>query len=138
MTEAFKSWCIVELMGHVTLAGYVTETEIGGGKLMRIDVPQSKNMQAFTSFFGASSVYKMTPVDEHTVRALCEGQQQQPFSAWSLQQAFSDWAKAREITRQLDALPHEGTGEDPADDGEDPCDACGGVGEHDEWCPHGP
>ena len=95
MTEGtgFASWCIVELMGHVTLVGYVSETEIGGSKLLRIDVPASKGMQAFSSLFGTSAVYKMTPVDEETVTAVCERQQQQPFSSWELKQAFNDWAK---------------------------------------------
>jgi hypothetical protein len=88
----FRAWCIVELMGHVTLAGFVTETEIGGGKLMQIDVPKSKGMQPFTSFFGSSSVYKLTPVDEETVRTYCERAQQQPFQSWELKSAFNDWA----------------------------------------------
>jgi hypothetical protein len=85
---SFKSWCIVELMGHVTLAGFVRETEIGGGKLFQIEVPASNGAQAFTSFFGSSSVYKMTPVDEATVTAICSRKAQQPFTSWELQQAF--------------------------------------------------
>lgn len=91
----FAAWCIVELMGHVTLAGYVTEAELGGGKLFRIDVPPSDRMQAFTTMFGASAIYKMTPVDEATVRAVCERKQQQPFTSWELQSAFNDWAEAK-------------------------------------------
>lgn len=144
MTEAFQSWCIVELMGHVTLAGYVTETEIGGGKLMRIEVPQSKGMQAFTSFFGATSVYKMTPVDEETVQTLCKRQQQQPFQSWELKQAFNDWAAEHrealksqlrdEVRREL---THDAGEDDNLDDNDDPVGGfacCGAVGEHAEWC----
>jgi hypothetical protein len=89
-------------MGHVTLAGYVTETEVGGGKLFKIDVPASVGMQPFISLFGAASVYKMTPVDEASVTALCERQQQQPFQSWELKQAFNDWAK-----EHRDALKNE-------------------------------
>ncbi len=35
----FETWAILELMGHRRLAGFVTEQEIGGANLLRIDVP---------------------------------------------------------------------------------------------------
>jgi hypothetical protein len=88
--QRFESWCIVELMGHVTLTGFVRETEIGGGKLFQIEVPASNGAQKFTTFFGSSSVYKLTPVDRATVIAICTRKAQQPFTSWELQQAFSD------------------------------------------------
>lgn len=92
--KGFEAYCIVELMGHVTLAGFVRETEIGGGKLFQIDVPESNGAQKFTSFFGSSSVYKLTPVDEATVTTICARKAQQPFTSWELQAAFSDMIKA--------------------------------------------
>ncbi len=113
--ESFSAWCIVELMGHVTLAGFVSETEVGGGKLMKIDVPPSRGMPAFSSLFGAASIYKMTPVDEETVLALCDREQQQPFQSWSLREAFNGWAKEHrdalkekirdEVRRELEHQP---------------------------------
>lgn len=36
-------WAIVELMGHVRLAGYVTEEERFGAKLGRIDIHAKEN-----------------------------------------------------------------------------------------------
>lgn len=35
----FKEWCVVELMGHVRMAGLVTEVELFGSKQGRIDIP---------------------------------------------------------------------------------------------------
>jgi hypothetical protein len=113
--QRFESYCIVELMGHVTLAGFVRETEIGGGKLFQIEVPASKGAQAFTSFFGSSSVYKLTPVDQATVMAICSRKAQQPFTSWELQQAFSEMIDAHkdklrdqvrdELRRELEHKP---------------------------------
>jgi hypothetical protein len=39
--EAFDSWCVLELMGHVRMAGRVTEEERFGVKMGRIDVPDA-------------------------------------------------------------------------------------------------
>ena len=33
------TWAIVEMMGHVKLAGLISEQVIAGGKLLRVDVP---------------------------------------------------------------------------------------------------
>lgn len=90
----FSAWCVVELMGHVTLAGYVSEQEIAGSKLIRIDVPETDTAPAFTKMVGAGSIYGMTPVDEETVRAICVNPQR-PFSSYTLQDAFDKYYKRR-------------------------------------------
>ena len=38
--KTFEGWAIVELMGHRRLAGYVTETELAGAPMLRLDVPE--------------------------------------------------------------------------------------------------
>jgi hypothetical protein len=59
MSEAktFDCWAIVEIMGHVTMAGRVTEQAIGGQSFIRIDVPEVGNQQAFTRFYGPGAIY---------------------------------------------------------------------------------
>jgi hypothetical protein len=42
-TEAFDSWVVLELMGHVRMAGRVTEEELFGAKIGRIDVPKAQS-----------------------------------------------------------------------------------------------
>lgn len=44
----FEGWAILELMGHRRLAGYVSECEVAGTKLLRIDVPDSSGKAALT------------------------------------------------------------------------------------------
>ena len=39
--KPFDQWAIVELMGHVRVAGKVTEVELFGAKMGRIEIPRS-------------------------------------------------------------------------------------------------
>jgi hypothetical protein len=66
MTENNDSWAIVELMGHVTLAGRLTKPGEYGG-LWQIDVPDSETFQ--TQFFGSQSVYRIRMVSEEIAHA---------------------------------------------------------------------
>lgn len=67
MAEEF--WGVVELMGHVRLAGKVSEEERFGCKLGRIDVP-TDGEKFVTIYFGGSSIYRVTPCDEESARAV--------------------------------------------------------------------
>jgi len=62
MDEVF--YAIVELMGHGRIAGRVTEAKIGGGHLIRIDVPSIQGRPGFTRFYGANAIYSMTIVEK--------------------------------------------------------------------------
>lgn len=66
MSENNDSWAVVELMGHVTLAGRVTKPGEYGG-LWQIDVPDGETFQ--TQFFGSQSVYRIRMVSEEIARA---------------------------------------------------------------------
>lgn len=66
----FDQWAIIELMGHIRMAGKVTEQEIAGTTLLRIDVPEKAGRGAFTTFVGASAIYRLTPTTEDVACAL--------------------------------------------------------------------
>lgn len=66
MDNQNDSWAVVELMGHVTLAGRVTKPGEYGG-LWQIDVPEGDSYQ--TQFFGGQSVYRIRMVSEEIARA---------------------------------------------------------------------
>lgn len=112
----FNSWCILELMGHVRLAGFVTEAEMFGGVLGRIDVPKTETCplccgtplipiiegacpckeckdgkveKTYTQFFGNSSVYRLTPVSEEVARHVANTVQAAPVSAWDFPKALT-------------------------------------------------
>jgi hypothetical protein len=70
-----KSWALVELFGHQRIVGFLTQQTFGSGVLFRVDVPdltQEKKVvrKGFTRYFGLSSIYSITPIDEQTVRDL--------------------------------------------------------------------
>ena len=64
----FKHWSIVELMGHVRLAGLVTEEQRFGVTLGRVDIPQGDTW--VTQYFGGAAVYRITTTTEKIARAI--------------------------------------------------------------------
>jgi len=77
----FSGWAIVELMGHVRLAGFVTEEEHFGAKLGRIDIHNGNTV--VTQFFGGGSVYRVTPTTEEIAREIAK-HTAAPVSSWDL------------------------------------------------------
>lgn len=66
--EPFSTWAILELLGHRKLVGLVTEVELAGTKMLRIDVTTRDGKQA-TQFYSTSAVYCLTPTTEATAKA---------------------------------------------------------------------
>lgn len=87
-TEAktFEGWAIVEIMGHQTYAGRVSEQIVGGSPFVRVDVPEipERKLQAFTKLFGGSSIYCITPVSEEVARLRAASICKQPVDVYDL------------------------------------------------------
>jgi hypothetical protein len=64
--ENSNCWAIVDLMGHVELAGKITKPGEYGG-LWQIDIPEGETFR--TEFFGSQSVYRIRIVSESIARA---------------------------------------------------------------------
>lgn len=79
-------WAIVELMGHVRLAGRLTEEEHFGAKLGRLDIPKDDGF--VTQFFGGQSVYRITPVAEEVARAVAARSTPEPVHSWEMPKAL--------------------------------------------------
>lgn len=83
---SFAGFAIVELMGHVRVAGWVTEEEIFGTKLGRVDVPdlsaeptgKRPSRVHSTQYFTGSSLYRLTPCDEQAARTVTSYTQPRP------------------------------------------------------------
>ena len=82
-TPGLTGWCIVELMGHIRLAGYVTEEEHFGAKIGRVDIPGPKG-ETVTQFFGGSSIYRITPTTEAIARRVAMHDSPAPVGRWDL------------------------------------------------------
>lgn len=98
-------WAIVELMGHVKVAGYLTEEERFGVKMGRIDIPSADG--TVTQYFGGSSVYRITPVTEEVARAYAEARQARPISRWDLPELTEAHEEIRRLQSIVDAGEEE-------------------------------
>lgn len=75
-------WLIVELLGHIRMAGYVTEEEKFGGKLGRIDIPNGDGF--ITQYFGHSAIFRVTPTTEEVARSVAKMNQPRPVHHFEL------------------------------------------------------
>lgn len=105
-------WAVVELMGHVRLAGRLSEVERFGTKMARLDVPTQEPcgcpnpaeptveccrchglgvVHSFaTKFFGGQSVYCVTVVTEEVARiAARQSSDVAPVQPWHLPRALA-------------------------------------------------
>lgn len=87
MSESFATgieWAIVEVKGHTTFAGRVSEVELAGAGVLRVDIPAVGPRQACTKYIGTSSVHILTVVDEETARRAVDTICDEPVSVWQL------------------------------------------------------
>ncbi len=56
----------LELFGHICLYGHLSEEEVLGIKMCRIDVMKD-GAKAETLYYGPSAIYCITPLDEQAV-----------------------------------------------------------------------
>ncbi len=103
-----ETYAIVELMGHVRLAGRLTEEEKFGSKMGRLDIPTSTPCTCasdpeaanptydrcsicggkgiidgfITQHFGGGSVYRITYVSEAVARQVAKQTSPAPVSPW--------------------------------------------------------
>jgi hypothetical protein len=78
-------WALVELFGHNRIAGKVTEAEMGGGSLIRIDVPAVKDRTPLTKYYNVKAIYALTPVDEATCLEMAKSIDPAPVSSYQLE-----------------------------------------------------
>lgn len=122
MSEQKEEWAVVELMGHVRVAGKLSEVERFGSKMGRIDIPIAPDpacmckgtgripglgdepehacpqcgFRFVTQFFGGGSVYRITAVSEEAARAVARSCQPEPVHAYELPRLTADVSRERE------------------------------------------
>lgn len=86
MADKFEAWGIVELMGHQRAAGRLTEEQIAGSNLLRVDVPtDAHNFR--TVYYGASAIYALHVTGEEEARKMAARTGARPPFAYELEQA---------------------------------------------------
>lgn len=82
----FNEWCVLDLMGHRRLAGHVTEQQVGGTNLLRIDVYRGDSpTPVATQLYSAAAVFCITPTTEAIARRLARSQYPVPVARWELE-----------------------------------------------------
>ena len=82
MSDDISSWAIVEIFGHIKLAGRVTkDTSIF--PMLRIDVPKTKAHDAFTKEYGPTSVFSILYVSEEIARLAADEIDYDPVGVYS-------------------------------------------------------
>ena len=86
MTEqnAYEGFAVIELMGHNTLAGYISEQTIAGTAMLRVDVPAVGDVPAYTKFVSGSAVYGITPTSQEVAERAAQRLQVRPVSQFLL------------------------------------------------------
>lgn len=84
--QQFEAWGIVEIMGHTTLVGRISEATIAGHTLLRVDVPQSIEGESEfrTEYVGSNSIYRMRITTEEVAREIAKRGSGEPAYAYGL------------------------------------------------------
>ncbi len=82
MSAILEGWAIVELMGHRRLVGQVSEVEVAGTGMLRIEVPTKAGM--VTQFVAPSAVYAITPTTEQSALMAAQINEVAPVNRWEL------------------------------------------------------
>jgi hypothetical protein len=79
---AYEGYAIIELMGHNTIAGHISEVTIAGAAMLRVDVPAVGEQAAFTKFVGASAIYGITPTTQEIAERAAQRLHVKPVSVY--------------------------------------------------------
>jgi hypothetical protein len=115
--ETFEGFAVVELMGHRRLAGYARQVELFGAPMLRLDVPAVEGHAAVTQYYGASSIYCLTPTTEEIVLAVCRRDHPAPVHRYELPKPEPAPAMSREDAAAFDRI--HSPDYDPDDDRDD-------------------
>lgn len=66
--KTIETWAVVELMGHVKMAGRLSEVQRFGAAVGLLEVPEDKPAGFRRVFFSGASVYRIQEVSEQIAR----------------------------------------------------------------------
>lgn len=85
-------------MGHVRLAGKISEETKFSVAMGRIDIPKDTTGNEFTTqYFSGGSVYRLTPTTEEIARSIAKANQPEPAHRWELPQLNAAAGQTAEV-----------------------------------------
>ena len=99
MQEEQKStyWAILELFGHTTIAGQVTEINYGAVTFLSVNVPETRQQPTYTKLINPTAVYAINPVDEETAKRRAENLNKAPITAWEMDKMIDKHNQANRV-----------------------------------------
>ena len=82
-SRSFEGWAIIELMGHVRIAGHVRPEEHYGKALLRVDIP-GPDGTTVTQLYSPDALYCVTPTTEEIARSVAKSSQRIPVHRFEL------------------------------------------------------
>jgi hypothetical protein len=79
-------YAMIELMGHSTVAGLVTETQLAGAGFLQVDILDQDGNTRFQRFIAPQAVYGINPVDKEIAIELCQRGDYSRISAYDVPQ----------------------------------------------------
>jgi hypothetical protein len=117
---AYQGWAVVELFGHVRLAGLVSEADQYGVKMLRIDVPEVDGRPAFTTYKGGSALFSVTPTTEEVAIAVVKQERPAPPIPYALQLRAMAPAISVADADEVPPEPDDDIDDEEADENGDP------------------
>jgi hypothetical protein len=117
-TQPFKTWCIIELLGHKTIAGFATETRLAGADFIAVLIPHVEGTTT-TELVSPAAVYRITPCTEETARMVSASREGQALSLYDARSLVSNHdalagklAELRRLQQEQPLLVNDDDGED--------------------------
>ncbi len=82
--EFFETWALLEIMGHVKIAGKIRERNVFGVVMCEIEVPAIGNVPAWSKMYGGASIYSVTPLSEEDAKRKAEMLSAKPYETWEI------------------------------------------------------
>lgn len=79
MEAKTEFWGIIELFGHTTTAGKISEQKIGDEVFIRVDIPIT---QPLSKLYGKGAIYSITPTSEDVVKLFVKRFQPKPLNIY--------------------------------------------------------
>lgn len=80
----FEQWAIVEVMGHSSYAGMVTDFAVGGASFIRVDIPEVDGRASFTKLLSPGSIFAITPCTRESCVEFCQLHRTRPLQSVDL------------------------------------------------------
>ena len=94
--EKFAQWGVIQLMGHVTYAGYIEDITVFGKPQIKLTVPKvegDKEIPSFIKFISPNSLYDITPVAEEFATKMAAQLRKAPIEDYAHNQVIQSMAK---------------------------------------------